>query len=113
MNRFELFTMIFYALDAEWDKNNDEELGEYLSGANPFIFEDLRSAVPEVYDCFCSIIGTDVKISESYDKAWIYIKTLRNKAVEEAFSKVKKNDWDDAVVEYLSSDHKGSKSIPL
>ena len=50
MNRFELFTMIFYVLDYYWDQNQGEELGMFLSGMSPFTFEDIGSADPAVYD---------------------------------------------------------------
>ena len=36
MTRYDLFCMIFLALDADWDETHDEELGKYLSDANPF-----------------------------------------------------------------------------
>ena len=39
MNRFELFTMIFYVLDYYWDQNQGEELGMFLSSMSPFTFE--------------------------------------------------------------------------
>lgn len=35
MNKFELFCMIFYVLDAEWDESKNPTLGEFLSSANP------------------------------------------------------------------------------
>ena len=41
MNQFELFCMIFYVLDAAWDETKDPELGNFLSGANPFLFSDI------------------------------------------------------------------------
>lgn len=47
--------MIFYVLDAEWDKNKNIILGEFLSSANPF-FDGLSSAVPEIYDKFASYL---------------------------------------------------------
>lgn len=50
MNKFELFSMIFYVLDAEWDESKNPTLGEFLSSANPFLFDSLSSAVPEIYD---------------------------------------------------------------
>lgn len=33
MNQFELFCMVFYVLDADWDDTKDAAVGEYLSGA--------------------------------------------------------------------------------
>ena len=37
MNKFELYCMVFYVLDAEWDENKNPQLGEFLSGANLFL----------------------------------------------------------------------------
>ena len=107
MNRFELFTLIFYALDAVWDESHEEELGKYLSDANPFIFEDIGSAVPAVYDEFCNVIDGDITIENSYDKALSYIHSLDNKQIEEAFAQISRTEWFESVSEYLASEHKG------
>ena len=40
VNRFELYCMIFYVLDAEWDENHNETLEVFLSEANPYTFTD-------------------------------------------------------------------------
>ena len=56
MNRFELFTMIFYVLDYYWDENQGEELGLFLSSMSPFTFEGTGSADPTVYDEFCEFM---------------------------------------------------------
>lgn len=110
MNKFELFCMIFYALDSVWEDNPEEALGEYLSGANPFMFEDLGSAIPEVYDTFCKVIVSEVDVSESYDKACSYIDYLNNFAVSDAFARISKEEWNESLEEYLSSEHKGMES---
>ncbi|MCQ2506976.1 MAG: hypothetical protein MJ113_07395, partial [Lachnospiraceae bacterium] len=49
MNKFELYCMIFLALDADWDDTQDEELGKFLSDANPFLFAGNVSAVRSIY----------------------------------------------------------------
>ena len=49
MNKFELFCMVFYVLDADWDETKDIIVGEYLSGANPFLFADIGSADPTIF----------------------------------------------------------------
>ena len=43
------FCMIFLALDADWDETHDEELGKYLSDANPFLFDFFQK---EKYNAF-------------------------------------------------------------
>ena len=110
MNRFELFCMIFYALDAIWDETQDEELGNYLSSANPFMFEDIGSAVPEVFDTFCSYVDSDVKLEDSHSVAKNYVKSLNNESVSKAFDQIDKDAWDEGVAEYMASDHKGMEA---
>lgn len=36
MNKFELFSMIYYALNHYWKENKSEELTSFLSDMNPF-----------------------------------------------------------------------------
>lgn len=36
MNIYKSFVYMFYALDAIYDENPNDELGNYLSGLNPF-----------------------------------------------------------------------------
>jgi len=43
---------MFYALDAIYDENPNDELGNYLSGLNPFLFDDEGSADPAEYEEF-------------------------------------------------------------
>ena len=48
MNQFELFCMVYYVLDAEWDESKDAQLGDFLSRANPFLFEVLRISLDNI-----------------------------------------------------------------
>ena len=107
MNQFELFTMIFYVLDAEWDETQNEILGDFLSGANPFLFEDLCSADPEIYEQFCEIVTEPITIENSYIIASKYITSLNNNIISEAFKSLTEDEWMDSVKEYLSEEHKG------
>jgi len=66
MNKFELYCMIYYVLDAEWDESKNAELGAFLSGANPFLFADIGSADPMVYAHFCENISGEITIENSY-----------------------------------------------
>lgn len=49
---YKAFVTMFYALDAAYDENGSDELGEFLSGANPFLFEGEGSADIAVYEDF-------------------------------------------------------------
>lgn len=56
MTKYDLFCMIFLASDADWDETHNEELGKYLSDADPFLFSGEDSAISDIYTEFCSII---------------------------------------------------------
>ena len=102
MTRYDLFCMIFFALDADWDETHDEELGKYLSDANPFLFEGEGSAISEVYNEFCRIIKTENIVKEkSFDLAKEYVNRLNNRAVTESFDLLKEDQWKDALNAYL------------
>lgn len=107
MNKFELFCMIFYVLDAEWDESRNPILGDFLSSANPFLFDDLCSAVPEIYDNFCSVISEPITIKNSYEKALNYVHSLNNDVISKAFTSIDEKEWTECTVDYLSQDHKG------
>lgn len=108
MNRFELYCMVFYVLDAEWDDNHSEKLGEFLSAANPFLFADIGSADPAIYADFCKKVSERIPIEHSFAVASSYVATLDNADISYAFSSIDQNEWDESVREYLSSEHKGS-----
>ncbi|MCI5538938.1 MAG: hypothetical protein MR390_09530 [Oscillospiraceae bacterium] len=107
MNKFELFCMIYYVLDAEWDETKNKEIGNYLSGANPFLFSDIGSADPAVYDDFCKKISDPLTIENSYEKALVYIKSLNNSTITSAFLSVNQSEWQKCLNEYLFQKHKG------
>lgn len=100
MDSFELFKMIFYALDNQYDLNPSEELGNVLSSMNPFLFEGIGSAVPDLYVGFKEIFDKrfngKCSIEEGYDFAKEYIASLKNNFVEDAFNKVTLDDWIEA-----------------
>ena len=108
MNRFELYCMVFYVLDAEWDENKNPQLGEFLSGANPFLFDDIGSADPTIYEKFCEIVDGNITVENSYGIASKYISELGNEVVSSAFSTIDENEWVECVKDFLSSEHKGS-----
>ena len=107
MNKFELFCMIYYVLDAVWDETKDSKLGEYLSGANPFFFEDLGSADPAVFNCFCEIITEPITVENCYDKAKRYILSLNDEILSNAFFSIDEDEWNEGMIDFLSAHHKG------
>lgn len=109
MNKFELFCMIFYVLDADWDDTKDAVVGEQLSGANPFLFDDSGSADPAVFAHFCTVIDRDITEKNSYSLAVKYIEELNDKNITKAFYSLGEETWMNSVSDYLSRKHKGGE----
>jgi hypothetical protein len=102
MDVYDVFTNFYYALDYIFDLTKSAELGDYLSGANPFLFEEKGSADPAVYDefekAFCAEFGMKAVNAEcAYN--WInkYVNSLKNNAVRNAFDKITLQMWIEAV----------------
>lgn len=93
MNKFELYCMIFYALDAQWEESENQELGEFLSRANPFLFADESSADPAVYADFCGRIPESISIEKSYKIARKYVQALGSAAIADAFPGGDEPEW--------------------
>jgi len=111
MNKFELFTMIYYSLDYYWQKNRGYELGIFLSDMCPFTFKEIGSAVPDVFEDFCQFVKDDIiELRNSFDIAVSYVSSLERPYVEEAFAWVTKESWENTAKKYLDSDHKGKNS---
>ncbi|MBE6913035.1 MAG: hypothetical protein E7473_10975 [Ruminococcaceae bacterium] len=98
MNIYRSFVYMFYALDAIYDECPDEELGNYLSGLNPFLFDDESSANPAEYEefekCCINQFGDKEPVaSEIYEFCREYLaKNAPEKAIE-AFDKIEKDEW--------------------
>ena len=109
MNKFELYCMIFLALDADWDDTQDEELGKFLSDANPFLFAGNVSAIRNIYENFCVFVGDrEITVENSYKIAKEYVAFLANDAVSESFDLLGQEQWMEGLREYLKSEHKGA-----
>ena len=111
MNKFELFTMIFYALDLYYDENPSEELGQFLSEMSPFTFKQIGSADPAVFIEFCQFIGDDkITIDNSYEKAKEYVASITEIDIATPFQATDEEKWKRGCEQYLKTDHKGSES---
>lgn len=101
ITRFDLFCMIYYLLELCYDDNNEEDLGEYLSDANPFIFDDEGSADPAIYNEFSETNPEMIDLSESYDIAMRYIKKLSLGNCTNLALSMSQDEWDNALRKYL------------
>ena len=110
MNKFELFTLIYFVLDAYYEeevKTNDS-LGIILGDMNPFVWADCGSADQAMYNDYCRFLGDrEITLENSLELAKEYVKTIDFVDVTEAFKDMTDNDWIPACKEYLTSDHKG------
>ena len=107
--KFELYCMIFLALDADWDDTQDEELGKFLSDANPFLFAGNVSAIRNIYENFCVFVGDrEITVENSYKIAKEYVAFLANDAVTDSFGLLGQEQWMEGLREYLKSEHKGA-----
>ncbi len=66
-----LFIAMYRALDCLYDETQREDLGNYLSEANPYLFTDRKSADPAVFDAFSHYFDNlyandDVTVEEGY-----------------------------------------------
>lgn len=101
ITRFDLFCMIYYLLDLCYDDNNEEVLGEYLSDANPFIFDGEGSADSVIYNEFSKTNPEMIDLSESYDIAMRYIQNLNLGNCTNLALSMSQDEWDNALRKYL------------
>lgn len=108
MNKFELFTMIYFWLDTFYENTTDDSIVNQLSDMNPFLWEDLTSADPAVYSEYCSFIaGRDITMRNSLDLAREYVKTIDNAWMTDAFENIDPEEWIKGCRDYLATSHKG------
>ena len=98
MNIYKPFVYMFYALDAVYDEEPCEELGNYLSGLNPFWFDDEGSADPAEYEEFKEAYvnhfgNKEAATLEIYEFCKEYLSKNAPKKAIQAFMKFEKDDW--------------------
>lgn len=102
MSPFELFTMVFFVLDAYWDDHKDVDLGIFLSGMNPFLFQGEGSAAPYVYTEFCDFLnGRKITLDDSFHIAQEYVRALDVPHIKEAFEWMDEKKWIESYNDYL------------
>ncbi len=105
MSVFDVFVLMFDALDVMYDDDPNQILGNYLSGLNPFLFKGEGSAVPWEYEEFKeAFLGVFGKKQPSAEETYVfcknYLKLKAPKEVNVAFDKVDKEDWMYSVEHY-------------
>ncbi len=95
---YDVFVLMFDALDAMYDEAPNENLGNYLSGLNPFWFDDEGSADPAEYEEFKEAFSEffadkEATSEETYIFCKNYLKSKAPKEVNDAFDKIDRDDW--------------------
>lgn len=109
MNEFELFTMIYFALDAYYEKDIDDPfINTVLSDMNPFVWADIGSADPAMYSEYLDFLGgRAITLENSLNIARDYVKTIDFADVTAALDEMAEDEWMDYCKKYLSEPHKG------
>ena len=101
MNRYEIFIMMFFCLDAYWDDNKTDSLGDLCSDLNPFLFKGIGSADPAYWAEFCKLYPEkQYSISEGYTTAKEYVKRLDNAEATKAMNFYSLEKWEKAYNKY-------------
>ena len=109
MNKFELFTMIYFWLDNYYENTTDDMILNQLSEMNPFLWKDIGSADPAVYNEFCTFLGErEISVENSLSIAKDYVKTIDYVDVTAAFENIDPEEWIHGCKDYLSTEHKGA-----
>ncbi len=110
MDKFELFCMMYFTLESYYtDLEQNENLGDLLSGLNPFLWEDRGSADPAYFSDFSKLVSqNDIPIDGSYALARKYLETLdwHKEEALTAYDSLGEEEWIRATKEYLSGPHK-------
>ncbi|MDO4962040.1 MAG: hypothetical protein Q4E57_09395 [Eubacteriales bacterium] len=102
MTNYELYCAIFLAFDADWDETHNEGLREYLSDANPFLFEGENSADPAIYAEFCKFMSEyKLTVENSFEIAQKYVEHLQNADLKESFDLLEEEQWYEVLPQLL------------
>lgn len=98
MSVYDVYVLMFDALDTIYDEAPNMELGNYLSGLNPFLFEGEGSADPAEYDefkdAYMKVFENDIPTAENtFSFCRDYLDKNAPKEVINAFEKINIEDW--------------------
>ncbi len=67
MTQKNIYVAMYRALDCLYNESPNEELGEYLSEANPYLFKDRQSADPAIESEFDEFVDGDISPFKAYE----------------------------------------------
>ena len=103
MNRWDIFVMTFFYLDAYWDDHQTDELGNICSSMNPFLFGGVGSADPAIWAEFCDVYeDRDYSVEEGYEIAKEYVATFDSEEATKAMQDSSLEDWEEVYEDYLN-----------
>lgn len=77
MTVFNLFCLIYLALNQEWEECKDEKLGDFLSEMNPYLWNAEMSADPTWYEEFKEFMqGKEIGTDFGFKHAQNYLKSI-------------------------------------
>ena len=112
MNNFELFSLIFFMLNACWEENKDENLAHFLIEMNPYLLEAEMSADPAWYEEFKTFMKDKTLGNDNgFQLAKDYLKTIDfYKGMEKYLDEYDQEGWNDAMQQLMSQPHKGESA---
>ena len=110
MNNFELFTMMYFTLDAQYKNyEQDEDFANFLSSLDPFLWEDCSSGDPAYFSEFEEFMkGKSIGEDYGYSLALEFLQTNEySKGMDKYFLMTPIEKYIGGAKEYLSQSHKG------
>lgn len=106
---YDTFRLLYYSLDSIWEENKDENLGEFCSNMNPFLWKDEGSADPALYSHFKNLFEKKYKNECSYEDAYNFSKDYLKNEVDiyakyalDAFNKISFEKWLETLKEKIN-----------
>ena len=98
MDKRIIFIAIYRALDCLADETGNIELAPFLDKANPYVFEDRKSADPAIYSEYDNWIESNfnkVEYDDSYAIAEKYI--AEKTEYSQLFADISREEWADLI----------------
>ena len=98
-------------LNKQWEINHDETLGNFISGMNPYLWEEETSADPAVYDEFLEFMNNKtIGADYGYHLVNDYLDTVDYyKNIKRFLANIDGQFWIESAQKLLSQPHKGDK----
>ena len=88
-----IYVAMYRALDCLYDEDPFEELGEFLSEANPYLFQDRHAADPAIQKEFDEFVRGDLNMADAYECVKQYL--AKKTQFHDTFSDITLEEWTD------------------